>query len=633
MQLFPEGYRWLPSLADEPQAVPADATTRGAVLIVTPEQARELLKRPPAGKFVIVLWLAGNARPQETLLHHPLIAGVLADDCSPATVYTVLKSALALAEQQAAPNAEKMLTAVLEVGRALASEKNREELFHLILTHARTLTVADGASIYTVDADGVLRFRVWQNASKEDTAGTAATNPDAAASANGASDEGVAVGADSIAGFVARTGAPLAIADAYALPADAPYRFNDEFDRRDNYRTVSLLTVPLKGHNDTVLGVLQLINRKQRADVRLDSPAACTHNAVPFHALDLTIAQALAGQAGVALENSVLYRDIERLFEGFVTASVRAIEARDPVTAGHSFRVAEFTERLAIAVDRADAGALASARFSRDELRELRYAALLHDFGKVGVREDLLRKSKKLFPAQLEIIRQRFKYARATKRAQVYRELMELYAAHDAAAPATRVARERELAAELDKLTRYWDSVTCANEPTVVPLAISADLGDVAAYRFLDDDEGGEQPLLRDFEFADLSVAKGSLSAGERREIESHVNHTYSFLRLIPWTADLNRLADIAYAHHEKLDGSGYPRGLVAADIPLQARMMAIADIFDALTAGDRPYKQAVPLDKALDILRAEASQGKIDAILLDVFIGAHAYRLPMPAA
>ena len=591
-------------------AEPAD----GAVLLLTPGQAQELLTAIPSSEnFVIIIWSATDRETiKPELLHHPQIAGALNPACSPATVWTALKSAFALIGRTSRATAESMLEQVLRVGRALASEKDLNALLSLILTHTRDLTAADGASIYTFNNDKQLCFHLWQNAS---TTGDAGQLP---------------VGEDSIAGHVARTGSPLAIEDAYAIAANAPYRFNSEQDRLSGYRTRSLLTVPLKNKADEVLGVLQLINRKTHAGLRLATRDDCERHVLPFSPQDQMIAFALAGQAGVALENSLLYAEIEHLFEGFIKASVQAIEARDPVTAGHSFRVAGFTEQLAKAVDRADQYGLRDVVFSSAQLRELRYAALLHDFGKVGVKEEVLVKSKKLYPLQLELIKQRFKYARLYARQKAYQKLLDLHE-RQALAPAEFSRRRQELeqaiSAEAARLQRYWQIVLGANEPTVTPQDVPAELQAVAAYCYTDE-EAGEHPLLDKFEFADLALGKGSLSAKERAQIESHVSHTYTFLSLIPWTADLSSLPEIAYAHHEKLDGSGYPRRLQGAEIPVQSKIMTIADIYDALTASDRPYKQALPPAQALDILREEAKKNKIDRNLLRVFIEAEAYRL-----
>ena len=584
----------------------------GSVLILSIPEARQLLAESPLVPFVLVLWFRPSEHADPDVLEHVAIAGVLRPDSQPEAVYTVLQSAFRLLAVQSAEDAARMLENVLEIGRALASEKNLDTLLSLILTHARSLTGADGSSIYTRDRDGVLYFRLWQNASTTATANAQKT----------------LVGEYSIAGYVARSGEHVLLDDAYAIPESAPYKFNPASDRAIGYHTKSLLTVPLTNKGGEVVGVLQLINRKDRADVLLRTPEDVATHVRSFDARSRQLAQALAGQAGVAIENSMLYADIEHLFEGFIKASVQAIESRDPTTAGHSFRVADFTERLAMAVDRSDDTGLRDLRFTRDQLREIRYAALLHDFGKVGVRDEVLVKAKKLYPHQLELLTQRFKFARLSISHQAYRKLLALFeeVEHD---PEEFRARRKEIEQavtdEHHRLEQYLHTVLRANEPTVMHASAPLELRAVLAYSF-PDGEGGT-PLLHDFEFADLTLPKGSLTAQERVEIESHVTHTFEFLSLIPWTRDLARLPEFAYAHHEKLDGSGYPRKLVQADIPVPARMMTISDIYDALTAPDRPYKLAVSVERALDILGAEARANKIDANLLRVFVESGAYR------
>ena len=585
----------------------------GSVLVLSLPEARQLLNMPTVQAYVLVLWFRTSEHADPDVLQHTAIAGILRADSQPETVYTVLQSAFRLLTVRHSEDAARMLENVLEIGRALASEKDSDKLLNLILTQARALTGADGSSIYTRDRDGGLYFRLWQNASTTMTANAQKT----------------AVGEYSVAGYVARSGETVLLDDAYAIPAAAPYKFNPASDHAIRYRTKSLLTLPLTNKGGEVVGVLQLINRKDRPDALLRTPEDVAAHVRPFDARSQQLAQALAGQAGVAIENSMLYSDIEHLFEGFIKASVQAIEARDPTTAGHSFRVADFTERLAQAVDRCDLPALRGLRFSRLQLREIRYAALLHDFGKVGVREDVLVKAKKLHPQQLEIVKQRFRYARLSVAHDAYRKLLDLIASgdHD---PATLSARRRELeqtvAAEHARLERYLFTVLRANEPSVLHASAPVELREVQSYSFPDGD--GSLPLLHDFEFDDLTLPKGSLTAQERVEIESHVTHTYEFLSLIPWTRDLARLPEYAYAHHEKLDGTGYPRGLAQAEIPLPARMMTISDIYDALTAPDRPYKLAVSSERALDILGSEARAKKIDATLLQVFIESGAFRI-----
>lgn len=376
-----------------------------------------------------------------------------------------------------------------------------------------------------------------------------------------------------------------------------------------------------------------------------------------FQEQDLEMLTGVCAEAAVTLKTFQLYADIERLLDGFVHASVQAIEERDPVTAGHSFRVAETALRLAQAVGRAATPRLREAAFSSDQLREIRYAALLHDFGKVGVREHVLRKEKKLHHADMRLLEQRFQTARACIERQAWRQLVESHSR--AALSMADFAREKSrieqaLAAEAQKMTGFLDAIRRANEPAISATPVTsvmpgtssiggvhpgsrpavvaaasaagaAELDAILARRF-EDLDGRAAPLLEEAEFLALSVAKGCLTPQERLQIESHVADSYAFLVLIPWTRDLASVPAIAHGHHEKLDGSGYPRGLRGAEISLQTRILTICDMFDALTAADRPYKKAVPVVQALDLLGIECRSGRLDADLFDVFVTARVW-------
>jgi HD-GYP domain-containing protein (c-di-GMP phosphodiesterase class II) len=320
------------------------------------------------------------------------------------------------------------------------------------------------------------------------------------------------------------------------------------------------------------------------------------------------------------------------LFEGFVTAAVTAIESRDPTTHGHSGRVATMSVGLAEAVDRAGGGPYASVRFSRAQLRELRYAGLLHDFGKVGVREEVLIKEKKLYPPDLQLIEHRF--ALLIQNAELEFERMRakhLLERGRERYDETVLALEARLRARRVELERYRQAILTANEPTILAEGSFAELQRLARETYLDQ-HGDEQPLLTERELRFLSISKGNLDDAERREIESHVNHTYRFLQQIPWTRELRGIPDIAYGHHEKLNGQGYPRQIGAREIPVQTRMMTIADIYDALTASDRPYKRAVSVTQALDILHAESREGLLDRDLLTTFVDARVYETVLAA-
>jgi HD-GYP domain-containing protein (c-di-GMP phosphodiesterase class II) len=347
--------------------------------------------------------------------------------------------------------------------------------------------------------------------------------------------------------------------------------------------------------------------------------------------------ESLASQAAVAFENAALILRIRKLFDEFIHAAVAAVEQRDPTTSGHSERVAILTVGLVEKVDGATTGPFAETRFSRDEVEELRYAALLHDFGKVAVQEKYLRKGKKLYATQTIAIRQRFAYILKSVEADHLRARLGAlesggHGADHLAAIDAEYGRRR---AEVERILR---AVLCANEPTVVEEDAFRAVMNLPTREPFANHEAEEQfpveawaqgPFLTAEEVAVLSIRKGSLSLKERHKIESHVSETYKFLQKIPWTGEFRRIPEIAHAHHEKLDGSGYPRHLTAPEIPMQSRMMTIADIYDALVAWDRPYKKSVSEERAREILQEEARDGKLDPDLLNVFLGARLFELP----
>jgi HD-GYP domain-containing protein (c-di-GMP phosphodiesterase class II) len=501
------------------------------------------------------------------------------------------------------------LQEVAEVGAALSTVRDHSVLLTMILSKARELSRADAGSLYLLDQVGgqpVLRWKLAQNDSIDVEAFEEKILP---------------VTRKSLAGYVAMTGDLLVIDDAYNLPEGAEYEINRTFDEKNGYLTRSLLVFPMTNHAGDVIGVLQLINRRRSgANARLTAVTVPEH-VIPFDQATADIMRALASQAAVAVENNLLYESIERLFEGFVTAAVTAIEQRDPTTSGHSFRVADLTVELARVIDRIENGPFRDVRFSGDQVREIRYASLLHDFGKVGVREQILVKEKKLYPLQLEAIRSRFEFVMKSAENDAYRKKLDYLLTHGRDGFDEFCAHlDAETTAEILRLQKDFSFIAQSNEPSVLPEGDFNYLQQLATQAFAD--IRGDKRLLLDPEEARiLSIRKGNLDAAERQEIESHVTHTFNFLQKIPWTRDLSAVADIAYAHHEKLNGRGYPRKLSANDIPLQSRMMTVSDIYDALTASDRPYKRAVPTERALDILKMEVNDGLLDSQLVDTFI------------
>ena len=512
--------------------------------------------------------------------------------------------------------AKQVIQRLLEIGTALSSASELDELLALILSKSREITCSDAGSVYLVDRNpsgqSRLFFKVVQNDSLDIPF----------------QESIVPLDPESLAGYVASTGKSVNLADAYDPPAGAPYRLNRNFDRELPYRTKSVLVLPMVNRQGQTIGVLQLINRRVRSDLML-TPDNVDENVTDYSAWEERVVRALAAQAAISIERNQLEESIEQLFEGFVTASVRAIEARDPSTSSHSFRVAELTVRLAEEASTISFGPLRSLRLNDRQIKAVRYAALLHDFGKVGVPEAILTKSKKLFPAHLDNLRQRFALVRRTLEMECaqakFRHLLDRpLHRHERSEPGCphceSIAKlDRELEAELDRLDTYWEVLERANEPQVLAEEPLAMLQELARYTYRDVN-GEARHLVTETELEQLCIRRGTLTAGERLAIESHVTHTYEFLKRIPWTGDLAEVPLVAYGHHEKLDGSGYPRGLRATEIPVQAQMITIADIYDALTARDRPYKKSLPVAIALKILREEASMGKINADLLDLF-------------
>jgi HD-GYP domain-containing protein (c-di-GMP phosphodiesterase class II) len=412
----------------------------------------------------------------------------------------------------------------------------------------------------------------------------------------------------------------------YSIPESLPFRFNPDRDQRMHYRTKSMLVVPMKNPQGEIIGVVQLINCKKDPDASV-TPENARDLVIPYPESRRALVSSLASQAAVAIENNRLYENIQSLFEGFVKASVTAIESRDPTTSGHSFRVADLTVGFAEAVDRADDPHFRLINFTRSEMKEIRYASLLHDFGKVGVREEVLIKAKKLYPLQSELVRERFDFVRkAAQHEHTERKLNYLLERGREEFMARTEQFEAEMSDKLKELDEFLKFVMQCNEPTVLPEGDFRRLTDLATMQFLDWD-GTPRPLLNEDEVRLLSIPKGSLDDSERRQIESHVAHTFNFLSQIPWTKELRRIPEIARGHHEKLNGSGYPYKLAEPEIPVQTRMMTISDIFDALTASDRPYKRALPLEKALDILKTEAGHQLIDTRLFQLFVEGQLYK------
>ncbi|MFH1887125.1 MAG: HD domain-containing phosphohydrolase [Pseudomonadota bacterium] len=462
-----------------------------------------------------------------------------------------------------------------QIGIALSSETNIDRLLDLIVTEARGFTRADAGSLYTLEEDHLL-FRIAQN----DTLDSRAGGP------SRFKPIPIPLDTRSIAGYVALTGGVLHIEDVYRITGEAPYSFNRSFDDESGYRTQSMLVIPMKEPEGRVLGVLQLINALGPQSRVIPFPEE-------FHDLALS----LASQAAVALRNARLIAYIKSLFEALIKYSASAIDARSPHTAGHSRRVAEYSLLIAGEMDRQTEGPFAEVRFGPEDMERLSYAAWLHDMGKIGVPEEILDKRWRLPVGWEKVIENRFALAGLCA---------SMAAGGD---PAPR-----------EKLTGECRRVLAINSANFLGDEDRAFLEELAVRTFLHP-EGREESLLTGEEMTYLTIGRGNLTAEEYRTMQSHVEHTEKIVANIPFTGHLKDVPLIAAAHHEMLDGSGYPNKLSGNEIRIEARILAMVDIFDALTAMDRPYRKAAPPERACEILRAEAKNGRLDPEVVELFV------------
>jgi HD-GYP domain-containing protein (c-di-GMP phosphodiesterase class II) len=490
------------------------------------------------------------------------------------------------------------ITRLNQIGIALSSEHNLNKLLELIVKEARSFTDADGGSLYIREGDK-LNFIVAQTESLECRSNAKPSFKSFY----------VPLTKASISGFVAVTGEVLNIPDVYHIPPTVEYRFNKDFDVKMDYRSKSMLTVPMRDHQDEIIGVLQLVNSMDKAE-----------KVVPFKKEYELLILSLASQAAVAIRNANLIAEIKNLFRSLVHYSVKAIDSRSRHTAGHSSRVAKYSKRFAEAINEESDGRLGQIKFTPEQIEELHMCGLLHDIGKIGVKEAVLEKTTKLNDAQMEAVASRFEAIKASCVIHAMQQKLELAASsHNESARSQEI--DMRLQNEIKKLEDDLTFLQRINDP--IYNASSDDLKCLReiAERTYHDTAGEVRYFLTGTEYENLSVTRGNLTAAEYKEIQKHVDYSLAILDKIRFTKDLENIPRYAAAHHEYLNGSGYPRGLKGDEIPLQSRILCIADIYDALTAPDRPYKKAVPLEQSLKILQDEAGRGRLDADLIDLFI------------
>ena len=504
-----------------------------------------------------------------------------------------------------------------EIGASLSSRRDLDDLLQTILFEARRLVGCDAASLYLVESkvDDSVEGSVAGNGTGKQLLFKLSQND----SLNVPFVEmRLPYSTESLAGYVAVTGHELNLDDVYELPQGTPYQFNTSFDESMGYRTRSMLVLPMRDHRGAVVGVLQFINRLD------ESGEAC----IGFNEETTELLRAIAGQAAVSIQKNQLLQDFNDLFESFVQASVKTIERRDPTTSGHSFRVAQTTVALMRALPRSNIARFTDLEVTQAHLKEVRYAALLHDFGKIGVSERVLIKPRKVSDERLALLQYRVELQKERLRRRSVERQLDLYHGHGPSlgmhGAVDVAAQVRALRTELDQqlamLDQYYQWLVQANEPDMVSKTNFDFLQEVRDYQFLETD-GTLGGLITESDMLALSVRQGSLTTEERQEIQSHVVHTQEFLATLHWPPELAGVPTIAGAHHEKLNGSGYPHGLAGEQIPLATRVMTVCDIFDALTAMDRPYKPAMSVDSAIAVLNKEVELQLLDADVVQVFV------------
>jgi HD-GYP domain-containing protein (c-di-GMP phosphodiesterase class II) len=501
-----------------------------------------------------------------------------------------------------------------EVGSALSREKDIDRLLESILVAAKNIARADGGTLYRLADDRrSLRFEIIRTDSLDIAMG-GSTGREVPFSPIPLFEDDGAPNVHNVAACAVNQDRTVNVEDAYA---EAGFDFSGtrRFDTQTGYRSRSFLTVPMKNHEDEIIGVLQLINAR-------DASGAVR----AFSGTDQRLAESLASQAAVVLTNRLLISRLEHLFESFINLINAAIDDKSPYTGGHCERVPVLTTMLADAACKTTKGPLADFDMDDAQRYELKIAGLLHDCGKVTTPIHVVDKATKLETIfdRIHLIDTRFEIVQRDIEVELLRERI---AAMQAGERANLADMEAELTRRVRAVNEDRDFLRKANIG-----AESMDAEDRArvhaiASRWPRRDEAGcETPFLTADEVANLTIAYGTLTPEERRVINHHIDITIQMLEALPWPKHLQNVPEFAGGHHERMDGKGYPRGLSGEQMSVQARMMAIADVFEALTAKDRPYKRGKTLTEALSILGRMKLTGHIDPDLFDVFVREKVY-------
>jgi len=507
------------------------------------------------------------------------------------------------------------LERVNEIGASLSRERDILPLLERILLAAKSITNADGGTLYRVTEDGTaLRFEILRtdslNIAMGGSSGTPIKFPNLPLrNADGAPNDSLVAVHSAIH---CRT---INVADAYADPA-FDFSGTRRFDQSTGYRSKSFLTVPMKDHEGEVIGVLQLLNA-QKPD---------TTEVVPFSLADQSLLESLASQAAVALNNRLLMTQLEVLFESLIRLINIAIEEKSQYTGGHCSRVPELTLMLADAVVQTTTGPLADFTMDERDRYELKIAGLLHDCGKITTPVHVVDKATKLETLfdRVALIDTRFEVLKRDVEIEALRAQLALRPCVDAAAEALLASHCQEALSAIDSDRTFLRATNKGAE--FMNDAAIARVQAIASQRVWRNEHGAVVPFLTADELENLSIRGGTLTQHERSTINHHIVATIKMLEQLPWPRHLKRVPEYAGGHHERMDGKGYPKGLKREDMSVQARMMGIADIFEALTAADRPYKKGMKLSQAISIMQKFKETGHIDPDLFDVFMHQEVY-------
>ena len=499
------------------------------------------------------------------------------------------------------------------IGLALSKEKDMDKLLEMILLEAKRISNADGGTLYMMTDHQRLKFSIMiTNSLNIHMGGTSGKEipfyPVKLYMDDGQPNKSM------IAANAGLTGDTINIPDAYKAKG-FDFSGTKAFDEKTGYRSKSFLTVPLKNHEDEIIGVLQLLNAQ---DIK-------TKKVIPFSEGVQKSVEALSSQAAVAITNKNLIKDLEVLFESFIKLIASAIDAKSPYTGGHCSRVPEITMMLAESVNDINEGPFSGIQFTDKEMYELKIAAWLHDCGKVATPEAVVDKGTKLETIydRIHTVATRFEVLKRDEEIKFLKKQLKIQKDNSLSEDDKKDALKKARSLYLKRIKQQADDKAFIEESNVGGEFMSNDRKDrvkkIASYRWKDN--GSSKPFFTEDEVYNLCISRGTLTPEERKIINDHIVVTIDMLEQLPYPKHLRNVPEFAGGHHEKLDGTGYPKGLNHSEMSVQAKIMAIADIFEALTARDRPYKKGKTLSQAMRILGFMKNDAHIDTELFEVFV------------